>query len=143
MPIATTPSQTREWVLPEEKNLPAAQQTVFVLRAVSYAVRQQFGVLIGRTGAESNEDILASIDPDDMARMFVLAIKASLVGWRNFRDETGAEVPFVAATVTISGVPLRGAASDESLERLDLATMAALGTECLLGMVLTKRDVLG
>lgn len=144
MAIANTPNQTREWVRKSERDLPPDQRTTFVLRSVPFAVRSQFGVLLGlaQDGSDGS-NFLAKIPPQEVASLYVLALRCCLVGWRNYRDADGREVAFVGTTLTVNGVAIRGAASDETLELIDTETMAELGQDCLLSMVLTKRDVLG
>lgn len=144
MAIANTPNQTREWVKPSERELPTEQRTFFKIRAVPFAVRSHFGVLLGMTqGGTDETDIVKRLPAGEMARLYVLALRTCLVGWRNFRDSSGSEVPFAATNIDVNGTIVRGAASDEALEMLDTETTAELGQECLLSMVLNKRDALG
>lgn len=144
MAIANTPNQTREWVRKSERELPESQRTFFKLRAVPFAVRSTFGVLLGMSASgDADANILARLGKDEVARLYMLALRCCLVGWRNYKDESGAEVPFTATNLEVNGITVRGAASDEALDLLDMETIDELGTECLLSMVLTKRDVLG
>lgn len=144
MAIATTPNQRRDWFKQAERDLPADKRTAFELRGVPFAVRSQFGVLLGlsRRGEDST-DALAGIPAQEIARLYVLAIRTCLIGWRNYRDAEGNDVKFVGEPMEVCGTTLRGVATDETLERLDTETIAELGAECLANMVLNKADVLG
>jgi hypothetical protein len=142
MAIANTPNETREFVCASERQLPEDQRTYFRLRAVPFAVRSHFGVLLGMAPGD-DADPMKRLPPDEIAKLYVLALRCSLVGWRNFRDATGAEVPFSPSSVTVNGAVMRGCASDDALEMLDLQTSAELGSECLQSMVLSRNDVLG
>lgn len=144
MAIANTPNETREFVCASERSLPEDQRTHFKLRAVPFAVRSHFGVLLGMAPSDGADgDPMKRLPAGEIAKLYVLALRCSLVGWRNFRDATGAEVPFTSSPVTVNGAVMRGCASDEALELLDLQTSAELGSECLQSMVLSRNDVLG
>lgn len=142
MVIAVTPNQKRDYIRKSERDLPIPQQTVFELRSVPFSVRSQFGVMLGFAAKKEGGDPLAGIGQENINRLYVLAIRTCLVGWRNFRDASGNEVKFTSQNVDVCGVTIRGAATDEALELLDTETLAELGTECLAGMVVNRDDVL-
>lgn len=141
MAVALTPGATRDYVLQAERELPPEQRSVFVLRAVPLSVRAQFGMLLGRGAA--GDDPFAGSDPAELSRLYVLALRTSLVGWRNFRTADGADVPFQAASLDVNGQRIQGAPTDATLDLLDTATMAELGAAALQSMVLGRHDALG
>jgi hypothetical protein len=82
MVIAMNPGATWEWVAPEDRALPEAQQTVWTLRSLD--VRQQATI----------NDASYSVQ-DDAVRfgsMQRLTLAYGLVDVRNFRDAAGLEV---------------------------------------------------
>ena len=140
MAVALTPGATRDYVLKAERELPPEQRSVFVMRAVPLSVRAQFGMLLGRA---AGEDPFAGADQGELSRLYVLALRTSLVGWRNFRTADGADVLFQAAPLEVNGQRIQGAPTDATLDLLDTATMAELGAEALQSMVLGRTDALG
>jgi len=142
MAIALTPNQKRDFILSADRSLPAEKQTVFELRGVPVALRSKFNVLIGFAPKTESADPLFGISRDHLNALYLLAIRCCLVGWRNFRDADGNELKFSGQTIDVDGMPIRGAATDESLELLGTSALAELGAECINGMIVTKSDVL-
>ncbi len=117
--LARSAKHSVRFVLPEERDLPANEQTVFQLRPLtvledqhlrdSFAVVTRSGPMI-QTGA---------------ARVALL--RAGLVGWENLRDEVGAEVPFqvVDKPATVLGTKRRHI-TDECIDRLFDSTIDVL-----------------
>lgn len=80
MAIAISPRDEIEYVLRDERKLPVEQQTIWLLKPLTAHQRYRLkDVMEG--GAKVGSAHLA-------------AMRAGLRGWRNFRDESGAEAPF-------------------------------------------------
>ncbi len=142
MAIALTPHATREFILARERSLPADQQTRFLLRAVPLTVRTEFLMLLGLSAADGEqtaEDLMRSVDPGKLSRLYVLALRTSLVGWRNFRDAEGREAPFATEPLDVNGVQLKVPTVD-TIELLAHEDFQELGTESLNSMLLSRTD---
>jgi hypothetical protein len=117
--LARSPKQSVRFVLPEERELPANEQTVFLLRPLSVledqVLRDSF-VLVTKSGPVMQA-----------GAMRVALLRAGLVGWENLRDEVGAEVPFqvIEKPAHVLGRKVRHI-SDESIDRLDDGTIDVL-----------------
>lgn len=105
MVLSINPRETFEYVLPEDKDLPEEQRVTWILSGLS--MLQWARVMDART-------------PGAMA---LLTLRMGLRGWRNFRDENGAEIPFELSR----GQPRQ--VTDECLERVPLEVCMALSKQ--------------
>lgn len=88
MATARNPRKTFEHVLERELEKPEHERTVFILRPISEAMQveiEDFAVSSLSSGGSTRAGYLK-----------LKALKASLVGWRGYVDESGFEVPFPA-----------------------------------------------
>jgi hypothetical protein len=92
-------SSVREFIAPSDSALPADQQTVWLLRPLD--------VFDNAEVADAYSDGTGG----NMRRLLTY-LRLSLVGWRNFKDESGADVPFVG---------LNGRATDEDIRKIPTA----------------------
>ena len=138
MVIALTPNATREWTPSSDASLPPEQRTVFLLRAIPFWLRAHLNAVLGMQST--------SAAPEAFGRMANTLIRASLVGWRNFRDSAGVDVPFVTETMRFGSEELKGApdaATYDRLEALDVSGTAELMQACMAGLGLNREAVLG
>jgi hypothetical protein len=103
MVISRTTRESIPFVIERERELPAEQQTTFLLASLS------------------NQTMLALLQlmqHGETKRWIEVALTAGLRGWRNFLDENGKETPFrrdAERTVTLHGVEIKGPVSKGSL----------------------------
>lgn len=99
MPLARSNRDLFDYVLKEDRELPAEQQTVFHLRALSSRVAMRMHTL-------------AQVKP--------VALLAGVAGWKNFRDAAGNEVvcKHAKGKVIVEGIELDKPLSEESLDYL-------------------------
>lgn len=88
MPIALNPRDTFDYVLECDRDLPEEQQTVFVLRGLTVAQE-----------AKVSDSMISTVAGSDEIHMragshALTILRMGLRGWRNFKDESGADVPF-------------------------------------------------
>lgn len=90
MPIALDPKETYDYVLEAERKLGDEEQTVFQLR----------GLTIAEEAALNNTLVASDMGGDEMkwktGDYQLKTLKLGLVGWRNFNDAEGVDVPFEA-----------------------------------------------
>lgn len=105
MPIAIDPRSVRRYVLSDERKLIAEGKltrdaaTKFLLKTMSIETEGR----VARATQEGTHETL------------LITLREGLVGWENFRDARGIEVPFV---VYPADHPLKGQPTDETLERV-------------------------
>lgn len=102
MPIALDPSETFEYVLECDRDLPEGEQTTFTLRGLTGAERDRIDDML----------IVRNVDGSQSYRTgsaTTAALRYGLKGWGGFRDAGGGEVSFKA---------VRGTVTDECLDRL-------------------------
>lgn len=90
MVILLDPSQSVEFVLACDRELPAEQRTIFRLRPISARVGSQLAA--------------PSEDKDPLQPMLTI-LRAGLVSWSGARDSNGTEVPFPVAAGDWERVP--------------------------------------
>jgi hypothetical protein len=105
MPIALNPRQEFDYVLECDRTLPPEQQTVFRLRSLTVGEQAD---LEDSLAVRRGEDLGINVGSQKLR-----ILRLGLVGWSNFRDAAGAEVPFEA----IKGHPRH--VTDVCLDRLD------------------------
>lgn len=81
MAIAVDPRKKHPYVLEEERELPTTEQTVFLIRALT------------------TWEILDA--PDDEAQFVKYVAPLGIVGWNNFKDDEGKELPFETDNVPL------------------------------------------
>lgn len=134
MPVARSARELFDYVLMEDRDLPAEQQTTFSLRALSTRVSLAL-------------DNLASTDGKDIAvrvgHRIIATVRAGLAGWRNFNDKDGKPIPFHAAAGPrmIYGVEVDNPADLESLEWFSPEQVKELAGAIVDGNQLTRADV--
>lgn len=104
MAIALHPDDITEYVSKDDRELPAEQRTVFLLRPIPAIA---FARLTRKLEAMNSGN-----DPELLAQAIEATLKAGLCGWRNFRRATGDEVEFaseagVATDTTLAALPFR------------------------------------
>ena len=121
MPIALTPGEEREVVLPCDSKLPEDQRTYFKVRSLTQRERTSI-----RDRAVSMDQDTGEVTTKNGTQA-LLAVQCGLVGWRNFRDASGNEVECVLEEKarTIAGVKRRPP-TDASLDRLRTSDLQAL-----------------
>lgn len=87
MPIAINPEETVRFILERERGQEDA--TVFLVKPPTYKLSEQ---LWNRARTQETEDGYSGGMP--MGTFYRLAAEQCLVGWENFKDAKGAEVPF-------------------------------------------------
>jgi len=96
MPVALDPQERFDFILEAERALPSEQQTVFVLRTLTWGetttVRRMYQQ--GKTDADAQDFVL----------------RAALLGWSNFRDASGRTIEFELD---------KGKPSPKNLDRVD------------------------
>lgn len=113
MVIALTTGQTSSVVLDSDADLDPNDQTIWEMAPLSVAQRQEVMRLAGQ---------------DDQVGACILATRASLRGWRQLRDASGAEVAFKRKQQVIGGTA--GVyISPESLDVIPLEIIAELGAK--------------
>jgi hypothetical protein len=94
-PIAISVKERRDYVLRKNREDPADQQTIFVLRSLTggerHAVARQIGDAI-RGDPDGDGKTTVSLAPFLDAQR--LACEYGLTGWRGLRGEDGNEIPF-------------------------------------------------
>lgn len=132
MVIAITPQARREYVLKAERDLPEEARTVFLFRTVPFNLRLELGL----RGDQVTRD------PEAQTRTMTQALRFCLVGWRNFKDAGGADVPFRTEQADLAGqfylVP-----TSETLDRLPDQDRVELCEAAMAGLYLEKDDVRG
>lgn len=123
--IAISPGTTWEWVAPEDRELPAAQQTIWTLRVLD--VRQQ------STIADASYEV--SADAIKFGTMQRLTLAHGIVEVRNFKDAAGAEV-----RVEFTRGPHGQIAADGFLSRIPVTVRKELAEEITQGNRLDASD---
>lgn len=95
MPIAITPNQTWKYICAADRNLPADQQTVFSLRALSKDERHALLNMLTSRELTKDETVLRR-GLEGTTRSQV--VRAGLIGWTNFLDASGKPVAFTFTT---------------------------------------------
>lgn len=85
MPVAMSPDHEWDYVLKDERE--TADPTVFVLGVLSSEVEATIEDALVKVGADKTMTAATG-------SQVVKVLRFGLRGWRNFRDGTGAEVPF-------------------------------------------------
>lgn len=111
MPIARNMNVTRDFILKNEKDSPPDKQTVFIVGAMAGWLQAALNDRVASTFKQGDETVIRDI------------LRAGLKGWRNFRDEHGAEVQF---KLNRDGQP-----SDESLSILDMGSSVEIAMEIM------------
>lgn len=105
MPIAISPGERFDYVLEREQNLPEDQRTTFHLAVVLGTQRQHFDAATHRLagyrahiqrGVNVSADDAAELEKE-MLKTATTAVQACLKGWSNFKDKSGAAVPFAVS----------------------------------------------
>lgn len=89
MVIAIDPAEEFEYVLVRDRASPPEEQTVFVLRHLSYDARTAIANM------SSHVDPTTNLTRGAMGSVMHETLRAGLKGWRNLRDRKGAQVQFV------------------------------------------------
>ncbi|MDD5762175.1 MAG: hypothetical protein PHP88_06650 [bacterium] len=87
MPIAVDPNKSWEYVLLVDRELPPEQQTVFELKVLT--ARDLASIQDGSTTGNVDGSLMFKSGTQTL-RILDLGVS----GWRNFKNESGAEVPF-------------------------------------------------
>jgi hypothetical protein len=105
--IAISPAEPREFVLPCDRKLPETEQTVWLVRY--FTVDQH---------AQLANEVKAGTKREDWTGLVLLVLRCGLVGVRNFRDASGAEIAFEEMSRNLLGTKdLRGP-TDAFLSRI-------------------------
>jgi hypothetical protein len=105
LPIALDPSETFEYVLECDRELPEGEQTTFTLRGLTGAERDRIDDMLIVRNADGSQSYRTGSATTS-------ALRFGLKGWGGFRDAKGDEVPFKA---------IRGTVTDACLDRLTTA----------------------
>ncbi len=111
MVIAITPGETWDFIIESERELPAEEQTTWILRALGYTEnnRIQDNALKQELGDDGGVQLRAGSYMDKV-------IRAGLVGWKNFKDADGILVEF---ETEISGSERRKKRKEPTIDTLD------------------------
>lgn len=129
--IALTPNQTWDYVPRQDRELPAAKQTVFRLRALSKREKHELHNLRTRPG------VFTGTEGDVRYQ----TLRAGLAGWSNFLDAAGNPVAFETEKddVEVYGRRCRPA-TIACLDRVTDELEIELVTEILTGSNLNHED---
>lgn len=129
MAIARSTAETFTHITAADRQLPAENQTKFLLRRLS-------------TKLMLSLQNLRSGDEGAIGSWMLVALRAGLAGWTNFVDETGAPIEFAmdSGRRTVCGIELDRSASEESVNRLSTADATELALEILKGNQVTADD---
>lgn len=87
--LAATSKPSR-FVLPDERDLPEADQTVFMLKGMVREAREQFRAMMTADAVEVNGTVGVRVNKNlEVARA---ACREGLMGWSNLRDPDGDEI---------------------------------------------------
>ncbi len=87
MPIAVDPSKSWDYVLLVDRELPPEQQTIFELKVLS--ARDLAAIQDGATKGNVDGSLEFKSGTQTL-RILEMGVR----GWRNFKDDTGADVPY-------------------------------------------------
>lgn len=135
MAIALTKHTQHEYVLQADREAAPALQTVWLFRPLFYALSMEVGAVF-------NAQPEAGLDPRQMAEVANRVLRFCLVGWRNWRDEAGAEIRPELEAETLAGQPLQ-VVPWRFLDLLTVADRTELWQAALQAQHLTKADALG
>lgn len=133
MAIGITTGQVHDYVLERERGLPPEQQTVFQLRTLT--TRQRFRLMDLHRLRDGGVEIR-------QGEVQYTALKVGLVGWRNFLDANGAEIPFEreGGIRSVNHIDVNGPASDATLDRLASEDALELAEAVASAAHLTRAD---
>lgn len=126
MPVARSAHEVFDYVLLEERGLPAEKQTVFTLRRLT-------------TRLHMRAQALAS----DLGLMSEFVLRVGIAGWRNFAEAGGTEVPCKhdKGDRVVHGITVRDPLSEESLDFVPIGITGELAQAIINGNTLTADDV--
>lgn len=87
-------NEPREYILEEERELPVEKQTVFIIKPISAREEARIAdmaVYSGKTVTHEGETLALS---DTLNKQMYERLLSGLVGWKNFKDDTGKDIPF-------------------------------------------------
>lgn len=94
MPIAVDRNELQDYVLEADADLPEHEQTVFKIKNLRPSERARLRQKMAKyAGAVEAMDV-GQLDMDALDTDMKTVIAAALVGWSNFKDAAGEEVPF-------------------------------------------------
>lgn len=133
MAIALTRHTQHEYVLQAERSAAPALQTVWLFRPLFYALSMELGAVF---------DGSAGQDPRKAAEIANRVLRFCLVGWRNWRDENGAEIRVELEAETLAGQPLQ-VVPWRFLDMLTVGDRTELWQAAVQAQHLSKADALG
>lgn len=128
MVIARTVRENIRYVAEKERDLPAEQQTVFLLASLPNHI------LLA---------LLEMIAANQTKKWVEVALTAGLRGWERFADDQGNEAPFrrdVNVTRSIHGVEVKGPVSKSTIELLPTDLLIELANAIVSQNQLTNDD---
>lgn len=92
MAISLCPNATKQFVLPEDRETPKDQQTVFRIKVFSAGEFRKFLKKAKIITSKKNDDRTLTETCDEILEL----CKQGVVGWQNLKDQDGQDVPFSA-----------------------------------------------
>jgi hypothetical protein len=136
MAVARSSRETFEYVLLEDRGLPADRQTVFSLRRLPTRVLLALENLTSVATNGRSADVR-------LGDRFVVLLRAGVAGWRNFADADGKPIEFrsVAGPRLVYGIEIENPADVACLEFLSAEQAKELAEAVQDGNTATRDDV--
>ena len=116
------------FILPRERELPKEQQTIFYLRSLSALTRGEYTEYRSTLPSDGSGDKPL----EGLAKWSVRILKECLVGWENFKDAEGKDLPFSIGPGDL--------ATDESIDCIGTNDIFALSVGAVNASFLSEED---